>query len=84
MHYRNRYYYDKRGHVHTRRSYSHSSSPDHKPKNQDSDKKGQVQDSSKVNSAPKSNKQESVKDPEEKNLESSKPIEENKTCNDNA
>ena len=80
MKYRNPYYYEKRGHGnHYRRSYSHPSSPESKSKNKDFDKKSKLQDSSKVNSAPKNNKQESVKDQNEKNSKALKTKTENKT-----
>ena len=84
MKYRNHYYYEKRGHAnHYRRSYSLSNSPQPKSKNKDLDKKSQLQDSSKVNSAPKNNKQQSIKDQNEKNSEALKPVTENKTSNEN-
>ena len=80
---RNQYYTERRGHGRDypsiKKPYSHSSSSEPKPKNQDIDKKGDQ--SSKITSAPKNNKTEPVKDQNEKDLEAPKPEEEAKPVN---
>ena len=81
--YRNQYYPERRGHGRDypsiKKPYSHSSSSEPKPKNQDIEKKGDQ--SSKITSAPKNNKTEPVKDQNEKDLEAPKPEEETKPVN---